>query len=153
MWIVCYQLSTEGERHNGNDNEVVEECTHQGIQRDSKSRPGHTRTVDERIQSARRCAYSLMRVGLHGQNGVNPVVSLSIWNVYVLPCLLYGLDILTNTKSKIAKINQFHKKFLQQIMHLPDRSADAAIYVLSGQIPTEGEIHKRTLSAIGKVKI
>ena len=76
---------------NGNDIEVVEECTHPGIQRDSKSRSGHTRTVDERIQSSRRCAYSLMGAGLHGQNGVNPVVSLSVWNVYVLPCLLVGL--------------------------------------------------------------
>ena len=49
---------------NGNDIEVVEECTQFGIQRDSKSRSGHTGTVDERIQSARRCAYSLIGAGL-----------------------------------------------------------------------------------------
>ena len=34
-------------------------------------------------------------------------------------------------------------------MHLPDRTADAAVYMLSGQIPIEGEIHKRTLGALG----
>ena len=73
------------------------------------------------------------------------MVSLSMLNVYILPCLLYGLDILTLTESEIAKINQFHKKFLKQIMHLPDRTADAAIYILSGQIPVESEIHKHTL--------
>ena len=95
---------------------------------------GHTKTVDERIQSARRCAYSLMGAGLHGQNGVNPMVSLTMWNVFVLPCLLYGLDILTLIKTEISKINQSHKKFLKQIMHLPDRTADAAIYILSDQI-------------------
>ena len=33
---------------------------HLGIHRDSKSRSGHTKTVDESIQSAQRCAYSLM---------------------------------------------------------------------------------------------
>ena len=150
VFIVNSVLSTEQWNKNGifnlngNDIEVVEECTHLGIQRDSTSRSDHTRTVDEPIQSARRCAYSLMG-GLHGQNRVSPVVSLSMWKVYVLPCLLYGLDILTLTKSEIAKINQFHKKFLKQIMHLPGRTADAAIYILPGQIPTEGEIHKHIL--------
>ena len=38
---------------------------------------------------------------------------------------------------------------LKQIMHLLDRTADAVVYMLSGQIPTEGEIHKRTLGALG----
>ena len=149
---MCYQWNENGTFNlNGNDTEVVEECTHLGLQRDSKSSSGHTRTVDECIKSARRCTYPLMGVSLHGQNGVNPVVSLSMWNVYVLPCLLYGLEILTITKSEIAKINQFHKTFLKQIMHHPDRTADAAIYILSGQIPVEGEIHKCSLSAQGSI--
>ena len=136
---------------NGRKVEVVEECVHLGITRDSKSRSGHAKTIDERIQSARRCAYSLMGAGLHGQNGVNPLVSFTMWNVFILPCLLYGLDVLTLVKSDIAKITQFHKKFLKQIMHLPDRTADAAVYMLSGQIPVEGEIHKRTLGALGGI--
>ena len=50
---------------NGKDVEVVDECVHLGIHRDSKSRSGHFKTVDERIQSARRCAYSLMGFFLH----------------------------------------------------------------------------------------
>ena len=136
---------------NGRKVEVVEECVHLGITRDSKSRSGHAKTIDERIQSARRCAYSLMGAGLHGQNGVNPLVSFTMWNVFILPCLLYGLDVLTLVKSDIAKITQFHKKFLKQIMHLPDRTADAAVYMLSGQIPVEWEIHKRTLGALGGI--
>ena len=86
--------------------EVVEECVHLGITRDSKSRSGHAKTIDERIQSARRCAYSRMGAGLHGQNGVNPLVSFTMWNVFILPCLLYGLDVLTLVKSEIAKITQ-----------------------------------------------
>ena len=52
--------------------------------------------------------------------------------------------------SEIAKSYQFHKKFLQQIMH-PGRTAAVAVYMymLSGQIPIEREIHKRTLGALG----
>ena len=36
---------------NGRKVEVVEECVHLGITRDSKSRSGHAKTIDERIQS------------------------------------------------------------------------------------------------------
>ena len=51
-------------------------------------------------------------------------------------------------KTEISKKIHFHKILLQQIMHLPDRTADVAIYILSGQIPIEGEIHKRTLGTL-----
>ena len=44
---------------------------------------------------------------------------------------------------------QFHKRFLKHIMHLPDRTADAAVNMPSGQIPNEGEIHKHTLGVLG----
>ena len=33
------------------------------------SRSGHSTTVDDRIASARGCAYSLMGAGLHGEMG------------------------------------------------------------------------------------
>ena len=58
------------------------------------------------------------------------------------------IDILTLIKTEISKINQSHNKFLKQIMHLPDRTADAAIYILSSQIPIEVEIHKHTLGTL-----
>ena len=93
-----------------------------------------------------------MDVGLHGQNGVNPMVSLTMWKVFILPCLLYGLYSLTLIKTEISKIKQSHKKFLKQIMHLPDRTADAAIYILSDQIPIEGEIHNAIWKLWGHIK-
>ena len=93
--------------------EVVEECTHLGIKRDSLSKSGHSTTIDDRITSVRGCAYSLMGAGLHGENGGNPRVSLSLWSTYVLPRLTYGLDVLTLSKSEVQKLNQFHKKFLK----------------------------------------
>ena len=76
---------------NGKDVEVVDECVYIGIHRDSKSRSGHTKTVDKRIQSAWRCAYSLMGAGLHGQDGVNPMVSLTMWNVFIRGMFSYSL--------------------------------------------------------------
>ena len=70
-------------------------------------------TVEDRIKSARGCAYSLMGAGLHGENGGYPRFSLSLWNTYVLPRLTYGLDVLTLSNSEIQKLNQFHKKILK----------------------------------------
>ena len=82
--------------------------TSMGIKRDLISRSGHSTTEDDRI--ARGCAYSLMRAGLHVENGGNPRVSLSLWSAYVIPCLINGLDVLKLSKSEIKKLNQFHKK-------------------------------------------
>ena len=136
---------------NGKAIEVVEECTHLGIKRDSLSRSGHSTTIDDRITSARGCAYSLMGAGLHGENGGNPRVSLSLWSTYVLPRLTYGLDVLTLSKSEVQKLNQFHKKFLKQVMHLHERTADSAVYLLSGQLPLVADLHKRILGTLGSV--
>ena len=130
---------------------LVEECTHLGIKRDSVSNTGHSTTVEDRIKSARGCAYSLMGAGLHGENGGNPRVSLSLWNTYVLPRLTYGLDVLTLSNSEIQKLNQFHKRFLKQVMHLHERTADAAVYILSGQLPLVADLHKRVLGTLGSV--
>ena len=44
--------------------EVVEECIHLGIKRDSVLNSGHSTTVEDRITSARGCAYSLMGASL-----------------------------------------------------------------------------------------
>ena len=126
-------------------------CTHLGIKRDSLSKSGHSTTVDDRIAPARGCAYSLMGlVSWPRENGGNPRVSLSLWSTYVLPCLTYGLDVMTS-KSEVQRLNQFHKKFLKQTMHLQERTADSAVYLLSGQLPLVADLHKRILGTLGSV--
>ena len=76
---------------------------------------------------------------------------MSLWSAYVLPRLIYGLDVLKLSKSEIQKLNQFHKKFLKQIMHLQERTADSAVYLLSGQLPLVADLHKRVLGTLGSV--
>ena len=62
----------------------------------------------------RRVAYSQTGAGLHGENRGNSGVLLSLWSAYVLPRLIYGLDVLKLSKSEIQKLNQFHKNFLNK---------------------------------------
>ena len=36
-------------------------------------------------------------------------------------------------------------------MHLHERTADMAVYILSGQLPLVADLHKRVLSTLGSV--
>ena len=65
--------------------------------------------------------------------------------------MFYGLDVFTLSNSEIQKLNQFHKTFLKQVMHLHERTADTAVYILSGQLPLVADLHKRVLGTLGSV--
>ena len=45
----------------------------------------------------------------------------------------------------------YQRKVIRQLLHLPERVATSAIYVLSGQLQVEAEIHKRRLSLYGNI--
>ena len=92
-----------------------------------------------------------MGAGFHRLNGVNPEVSVSIWQTYARPRLLYGLEGINLTKCDIHKLEVYQRTLLRQLLHLPERVATSAIYILSGQLPVEAEIHKRTLSLYGNI--
>jgi hypothetical protein len=45
-------------------------------------------------------------------NGLNPKVSFKIYQCYVLPRLLYGLEILPLSKTHLDMLNKFHTPVL-----------------------------------------
>ena len=107
--------------------------------------------VNNCIKSARRTKYSLMNSGYHGTNGLSPATSFQIYITYVLPRLLYGLEILPLNKTHIASLEKFHKNSLRIIQSLPERTATAAVYLLLGALPVEAEIHKKQLSLLHSI--
>ena len=107
--------------------------------------------IDERISLARRTSYSLMNTGLHGANGLSPEVSYQIYKIYVIPRLLYGLEIIPLNNTQLEKINRYHVKTLRNLQSLPQRTATSAVYLLLGALPIEGELHKRLLSLLYSV--
>ena len=36
--------------------------------------------------------YSLMGAGLHGINGINPLIAWKLWRTFVVPRMLYGIE-------------------------------------------------------------
>ena len=135
---------------NGKNLEVVDTYTHIGIERTSGVQTAGE-IGEKAVKTARRTAYSLMGAGFHGYNGINPKVSIRLWNVYIKPRMLYGLESQVLKKKDVTVINQYHKTLLKQLMHLPKRTADAAVYILAGEIPVEADLHIKILNQLGNI--
>ncbi|VDI04539.1 Hypothetical predicted protein [Mytilus galloprovincialis] len=136
---------------NGSLIQQSETATHLGITRDSKSRFDSSTVVQERISTARRATYAMMGAGLHGINGLNPCVSLHLIRIYIIPRLTYGLEAIRLAAKDLTTINQYYKRLLKQIQHLPDKAADSACYLLLGEPPIKAEIHRRILTTFGNI--
>jgi hypothetical protein len=52
--------------------------------------------------------YALMNTGLHGSNEKNPSVALRIYEAYVLPKLLYGMEVLSLNHKQLGILSKFH---------------------------------------------
>ena len=123
-----------------------EETTHLGLKRTVSHECEIN--IEDRIKIARRTKYALMNSGYHGTNGLRPATSYQIYKTYLLPRLLYDLEVLPLKKSHITTLEKFHKNSLRIIQSLPERTATAAVYLLLGAVPIEAEIHKRQLSLL-----
>ncbi|CAC5392177.1 unnamed protein product [Mytilus coruscus] len=93
--------------------------THLGIIRATKVQ--NKTNIQDRISLARRTANSLMNVGVHGTNGLNPKTSYMIYRVYVLPRCptlegIYRESLDTIKRASISKIglgnwnSNFHER-------------------------------------------
>ena len=67
-----------------------------------------TDTINQNITKAKRTRYSLLSTGLHGENGLGVETSLHLLKIYVLPVLLYGLEIILPPKKHMAQLELFH---------------------------------------------
>ncbi|CAC5367401.1 unnamed protein product [Mytilus coruscus] len=96
-----------------------EDTTHLGLIRAELKE--NNLNVDARISIKRRTLHSLMNTGLHGTNGLNPQTSYEIYQSYVIPRLLYGMEILPLHQSQLDIMTHFHTKTLCNIQSLPTR--------------------------------
>ena len=88
---------------------------------------------------------------MHGKNGLPPTLNVHLLVTYVMPVLTYGLEVLLPSERELKVATQFHENTLRQLLSLPTRCAKPAMYVLSGQIPLVGQVHKKALTFLGNV--
>ena len=87
------------------------------------------------IQTARRTKYAHLRSGFHGTNGLHPQIACKIYKIYVIPKLIYELEILPLNKENMEQLEVFHRKSLRHIQSLPDRTSNPAVLLLLGALP------------------
>ena len=86
-----------------------------------------------------------MAGGLHGHNGLDPETALQLIRTYILPLLLYGLEVILPGKTLVQKMEMYQRKLLKQVLSLPQNTPDCAIYLLTGFLPIEIQIEKKAL--------
>ena len=107
--------------------------------------------IERKIATGRRTAYMLIGSGIHGTNGMNPVISCQVMLTQVLPRMTYGLEATVQKDKDITKLNRAHKDLLRQYQSLPDRVATEAIFLLAGAFPASTYIEYKSLLLYGAI--
>ena len=132
----------------GDNMPTVDKIMHVGICRSAYT---DETAVAENVKKARRTLYSMMSAGLHGENGLDPETSLHLYQIYVLPVLWYGMEVVFPRPKFMEVLYKFKKHSIKHLLSLPVTVADPAIYLLSGTLPIEAMIHHRVLTFFGNV--
>ena len=77
--------------------------------------------------------------------------NLHLLKTYVLPVLLYGIELVLPCKALVNKLETYQKKMLEQILSLPMSTADVAFFVIYRFLPVEGQIDKKILTLLNNV--
>ena len=95
---------------------------------------------------ARKIANALMGAGLHAGNGVTKPLCAYMWSTYVIPRLVYGLEVQNLSRTDIESLERFQQKCLRQIQGLPDKTPNCVTLSLMRVPPVETIIHKNILN-------
>ena len=124
---------------------VEDEMVHLGIRR-SNTEPNAA--IEDRVKLARKTLYSLGGAGMHGFNGLPIKTSLKIYNAYVIPRALFGMEAIQLTEYAKKKLTNIHKYSLRILLGLPDWTGIPALYLLSGQMPILNQLDVKILTFI-----
>ena len=91
--------------------------------------------------------YSVFGAGFHGLNDLTPKTAANVWKVYIVPRLLYGLEVPKSYPSEIEKIEVYQRRTQTQLQHLPPGASNSTTYLLRGVLPIQAEIEKQMLTA------
>ena len=73
------------------------------------------------------------------------------YKTYITPVLLYGMELLLPSSKPLEQLELFQKRILKQILSLPMSCPDPAVYILTGNLPIEAQIHIKALTFFNNV--
>ncbi len=122
---------------------------HLGVERTPNT--CNSETIQSRIKTGRRTAYSLMNAGFSGLNGVSPEVSIPMLNTFIEPTITHSLEAIQLTEADYKILENNQRMQLRQLQHLPPSTAIPALYLLTGTLPIRATIHKNMLRLFGSI--
>ena len=89
-----------------------------------------------------------MDAGFHGGNGLRAAHTGHIWSTFVIPRLLYGLEVQLFKKKDIANLERFQRHCLKKFQGLSDNTSNSVSLALLGILPIEALLHKNLLNIL-----
>lgn len=145
--LLCYYHGRKSDSEseillNGTCVDITDSAVHLGVVRSISEKAD----IDGKLSLGRRTAYSLMGAGFHGGSGLKAAQNGHIWSVFVIPRLLYGLEVQLLKCKDIENLERFQRQCLKQIQGLPDKTSNSACLALLGILPVECILHKNLLN-------
>ena len=76
-----------------------------------------TVNVEENIKKSRRSAYGLFGGGFHGNNGLDPETLIHLFNTYIMPVLMYGMELIIPKTTALEQLERYQKNFSNNYYH------------------------------------
>ena len=87
-----------------------------------------------------------MGAGFHGKSGLKQCIKADMWRKYVIPRLIYGLEVHNLRKKDVQQLEAFQRRNLKQLQGLPIRAPDTASLALIGMLQVGACIEKNALT-------
>ncbi|KAK3100588.1 hypothetical protein FSP39_022217 [Pinctada imbricata] len=87
-------------KYGNNQIKQVTSLKHLGIERNETNTPN----ITQRIETARKTLYALLGSGLHGKNGISPAITIGMWNTFVIPRMLHGIEFLNVRRKDLDQL-------------------------------------------------
>jgi hypothetical protein len=115
-WLRSYVRSHNFPLTNKESIQKPDTIVHLGITHHRNYRKTTSTQIQENMEKSRCTLYSLLGAGLHGKNGLNPTACLHLLQVYVIPILTYGLEILLPSRTELQTLEMFYRKIV--VLHI-----------------------------------
>ena len=89
-----------------------------------------------------------MGTGVHGKNGINPIISRRIWERYNLPRSTFGMDIQIVSDTEINRFEIHEIQFSKMFQTLPKFAPNILSFILVGGKPAKLIIHQKMLTLL-----
>ena len=143
--------SNKGIKVAGNDPLFPEEAQHLGLIQCQDITKTEEVNVRERIRKATIKFYSLFGQRFKSHTPIRTEIAKMIWNVYIKPTLLTGLNALVVEKESLKLLKDFEATVLRAMFKVRKGASLIPLFQMSGIEPIEATLHKSCFSLFHNV--